>query len=339
MSTEPVGIAAIGTGNWASVLVGALVKSTKLTLRTCFSRNAEKRRSFAEKFGCENGESYEAVLARGDVEAVVITTPDDTHADMARQAAQAGKHVITEKPMAISVAACREMIDGCAKAGVKLAVAHGHRHSRSLREMKRMLEAGELGQTVMAQANFSSHGGERMTPERWRYFQSKNPAGPLQPLGVHQVDNLNFLFGAPQSVFARLRKVVGKSEIDDVAQLFIEYADGMLATLSSSFVSPRVCWLEVCGTEANAFTASQSSMENYDATATFLVHPRGETKGKMVDVGDGNILLSELDDFADAIRQDRAPSCHGEQGLWTIAVLEAAMRSSAADAWVRIDEL
>ena len=337
MNPEPVGIAVTGLGRWANVLTGALVKSERLALRACNSRDAAKRQAFADKFGCEQNESYDALLARDDVEAVLITTSDDTHAEYALKAAEAGKHVIVEKPMAHSVAACRTMIDACAKAGVTLAVAHGHRHSHAMRHMKQMIADGELGAPTMAMGKFTIHEGQKITPQHWRYYRAANPAGPLHPLGVHIVDNFNFLLGAPQRVFAAFRKPLGRAEIDDTVHVIIEYPNQVLATLVSSFINPRSYGVHLFGAEANAVFTCASSSEDFDDTTTMLVQGK---RGAAVPVEfpAGNILLSELEDFADAIRHERAPACDGEQGLRAVAVLEAAVRSNEQEAWVDITE-
>ncbi|MBI3089223.1 MAG: Gfo/Idh/MocA family oxidoreductase [Candidatus Tectomicrobia bacterium] len=339
MEAAAVGIAAIGVGYWSNVLAGALVKSPKLALRTCFTRDAAKRQSFAEKFSCDQEESYAAVLGRRDVEAVLLTTPDDTHADLAIEAAGAGKHVIVEKPMAHTLASGRAMVEACARARVTLAVAHGHRHSQAMRRLKQMLESGELGTPVTAIAKFTAPGGQDLTPRRWRYYRAACPAGPLQPLGVHLVDNLNFLFGVPQRVMAAFGKPVGRAEIDDVAHVTIIYPGNVVATLVNSFISPRTYGLHVYGTKANALFTCETILENFDETTRFRVQTMQDADARPVELPKGNILLSELEDFADAVRQGRPAACGGEEGLRTVAVLGAAARSAAAGAWVNVADL
>ncbi|HXC65422.1 MAG TPA: Gfo/Idh/MocA family oxidoreductase, partial [bacterium] len=95
----PVGLAAVGLGRWARVMAQAYADTPLVDLRTCFTRNPERRQAFAADFGCGQDESLDAVLARDDVDGIVITAPNDQHAPIIEAAAAHGKHVYTEKPV------------------------------------------------------------------------------------------------------------------------------------------------------------------------------------------------------------------------------------------------
>src|SRR5512143_1232104 len=101
--TEPLRVACIGMGWWSDVLADAVKRSDKLKIVACFSRSEEKRQAFAKKYGCRAAASYEAMLGDKEIEAVINTTPNDVHLETTRQAAQAGKHVFLDKPIANSV--------------------------------------------------------------------------------------------------------------------------------------------------------------------------------------------------------------------------------------------
>ena len=97
---NPVKAASVGIGWWSNVLADAVQKTDTLEIVTCFTRNPEKRAGFAEKYGCRESESYEAVLKDPEVEAILLTTPHAAHRDQIEGAARSGKHVFVEKPLA-----------------------------------------------------------------------------------------------------------------------------------------------------------------------------------------------------------------------------------------------
>src|SRR5256714_6175242 len=114
-------VACIGMGWWSDVLADAIQRSGKLTIAGCYSRSADKREKFAAKYGCRAFASYEAVLADRGIEGIINTTPNAAHLETTRAAAQAGKHVFLDKPIANTVADARAITQACRNAGVVLA--------------------------------------------------------------------------------------------------------------------------------------------------------------------------------------------------------------------------
>ena len=110
---NPIKVAVVGLGRWGNTIAGVVERTPGLALTTCFTRNPEKRDAFAAKFGCGKEESYEALLARSDVEALIITAPNNKHAELTIAAAARGKHVFVDKPIATTIPDARAMIDAC----------------------------------------------------------------------------------------------------------------------------------------------------------------------------------------------------------------------------------
>src|SRR6201988_770205 len=103
MAFEPLRVACIGMGWWSDVLADAIVRSGKLKIIACFTRSEDKRQKFAAKSGCRAAASYETVLADPAIQAIINTTPNDAHLPTTRAAAEAGKHVFLDKPIANTV--------------------------------------------------------------------------------------------------------------------------------------------------------------------------------------------------------------------------------------------
>src|SRR5262245_11026175 len=118
MAFEPLRVGCIGMGWWSDVLADAIRRSGKLRIVACYSRSMQKREAFAAKYGCRAAASYEAILADGDIDAIVNTTPNNVHLDTTRAAALAGKHVFLDKPIANTIADGRAIVAACRAANV-----------------------------------------------------------------------------------------------------------------------------------------------------------------------------------------------------------------------------
>ena len=139
IETKIVGLAQIGLGAWSSVIADAVQRGKNTKLVTCYTRTAEKRDFFSEKYGCDQESSYEDVLKRKDVDGVLLTSPNAVHAEQAILAAENGKHVFVDKPLANTMEDGKAMIDACKKAGVTLMVGHHMRRFAGFRKMKELM--------------------------------------------------------------------------------------------------------------------------------------------------------------------------------------------------------
>jgi predicted dehydrogenase len=155
MSIEPLRVAVLGIGWWSEVLADGMKRSDKFQIVSCFTRSEEKRRTFARKYGCSAASSYEAILKDPVIDAIVNTTPNNVHLETTRMAAQAGKHVFLDKPIANTVREGREIARVCEEAGVVLALGYQRRRESHFRWIKADIDAGRFGKLVQAEGNIS----------------------------------------------------------------------------------------------------------------------------------------------------------------------------------------
>ena len=127
MIFEAVRVGSLGMGWWSDVLADAITRSGTLQIVSCYTRSERKRLAFAAKYGCLAAPSYEAMLDDRRIEAVINTTPNNVHLDTTRAAAEAGKHVFLDKPIANTIADARALTGACRKAGVLLALGYQRR--------------------------------------------------------------------------------------------------------------------------------------------------------------------------------------------------------------------
>jgi predicted dehydrogenase len=227
-------IAVIGAGMWAPRLTAAAQRAG-LRVVTCFSRDAEKRGAFAERFGCEPAASFEGAIEHPDVEGVLLATPNDVHLEQALACAERGRHVFVEKPIADRVDSAERMAAACAEGGVVLMVGHAFRRLGAARAVRALLDEGRLGRVVLAEANFSLPG--KLPPQAWRAHRERNPGGPLMQLGIHHADTLRYWLGPVARTTGRMAHVHTEAAIDDVGVATLEFASGAVGALTGSYVS------------------------------------------------------------------------------------------------------
>lgn len=349
---QPVRIAAVGLGRWANVLADAYSPSEAVKLVTCFNRSVAKSQAFAEKYGCEYDESLEQILRRDDVEGVIVTVPNDQHAAVIEQVAAAGKHVYVEKPIAVDLEEALRIQRIAAETGITFMVGHSARRLGGLREMKRLKESGAIGDVSMVEAVFSNERGLELKPGDWRGNPEKSPGGPLTQLGVHQIDNMQYLLGPVKRVFTIGKPMFTKVANDTVLQTVMEFESGALGYLGTNWACPGSFTLNLYGTTANLFYELDFSWwSNSDLTdehslltkvqfESLSEDPDNRILGKAPVVFERtNHLRDEVDEFASAIRGQATVEVGAEAAVLNVAVVLAAVKSAHENRPVEISEI
>ena len=331
MAVEPLRVASLGMGWWSDVLADAINRSGKLTITACYSRSEEKRAAFAAKYGCRAVPSYEAILADSDIEAVINTTPNGVHLETTRAAADAGKHVFLDKPIANTVSDGRRITELCRKAGVVLALGYQRRRENQFRWIKRQIDEGLFGKLVNAEANISRDRLGKIDLGSWRYQAAGMPGGVMLQIGIHYTDVLEYLLGPVKAVSGRFARLVLPGDNPDVASLVLEHENGALSTLNASYASASEYYLmNIYGKEATAY---------YDMFEGLRMLKRGEEKPVKVPFANKDTIAEELEEFADAIRNGGAPEIGGEYATTSLAVIRAGIVSAREGRHVEIAEI
>jgi len=331
MAVEPLRVASLGMGWWSDVLADAINRSGKLTITACYSRSEEKRAAFAAKYGCRAVPSYEAILADKDIEAVINTTPNGVHLETTRAAADAGKHVFLDKPIANTVSDGRRITELCRKAGVVLALGYQRRRENQFRWIKRQIDEGVFGKLVNAEANISRDRLGKIDLGSWRYQAAGMPGGVMLQIGIHYTDVLEYLIGPVKAVSGQFARLVLPGDNPDVASLVLEHENGALSTLNASYASASEYYLmNIYGKEATAY---------YDMFEGLRMLKRGEKKPVKVSFADKDTIAEELEEFADAVRGGGAPEIGGEYATTSLAVIRAGILSAREGRHVEIAEV
>jgi predicted dehydrogenase len=247
------------------------------------------------------------------------------HEEQALAAAERGRHVFVEKPIADSVEAGERMRAACAGAGVTLMVGHAFRRLGAARRVRQLVEEGALGRVVLAEADMSLPGNLR--PEAWRAQRERNPGGPIMQLGIHHVDTLSYWLGPVRRATGRFARVHTPAEIDDVGVVTLEFESGALASLTGSYVSPKTFALRLLGTEAVLDYSTDFSVwpdtRALDGVTTLTVG------GEPVDFDERDMLAEELGEFGRCIRGEAGPETGADEGLAALAAVLEALEQRA----------
>jgi predicted dehydrogenase len=248
--TNPLKVAIVGIGWWSTPIGSGAVRSDKLDLAACYTRNPERRAAYAKDFGCAGMESYEDILADDSIEGVLLTTPNTAHASQIEAALRAGKHVWVEKPITNTLAEVPGVLEAWRETGLVLAVGHCYRRAAGHRIMKQLIEDGTVGQPLWAEAAFTNPAGQGFTKDKWRYFKDECPGGPLMQMGIHHCDTLQYLLGKPVRVTGVHKHLATPAEIDDVTMTIYEHESGAVSNVTTCFTSPGGFSMKLHGTEA-----------------------------------------------------------------------------------------
>ena len=324
----------IGTGNIAGFHAAAIKEAKNAELTAVCDSVPERVQAFAEKHGAAAETDLSLFLARKDIDVVTIATPSGAHADVAVPAARAGKHILCEKPIEVTVERARSIIDACEASQVKLACVFQARLNRNVQLIRQALDAGRFGRLILANAQvkwFRSQ--EYYDSGQWRGTWALDGGGALMNQSIHIIDLLVYLAGPPESVFARTGTLTHSGiEVEDTAAAVIQFANGAMGTIEASTSCapgfPRR--LEISGEKGSVV------MEDDRLTRWSFADPLPEdeqilkegTKGDNLKGGfaDPKAISHEghrrlIEDLCEAIQNGREPAIPGREGLGAVELI------------------
>ncbi len=261
---KTVRIAIIGCGGIADMHAKAIHDTPNAELTACYSRSSESANRFAQRYGIEAFTSYEALLASPDVDAVALCTPSGLHTAQAIQAIQAGKHVLVEKPMSLTLREADELIATVDSGNVVVGVISQYRTSPAVEEIKRAIDAGALGRLTSGSLQMKYwRSAAYYASGAWRGTWALDGGGALMNQGIHGVDIFRYLMGAPVSLTAYARTLTHDIEVEDMAVAILEFEGGALGTIEGSTTCnpgyPRR--IEICGDKGSVVLEEDSILK------------------------------------------------------------------------------
>jgi glucose-fructose oxidoreductase len=291
-------------------------------LTALVSGDPTKLKRLGQRYGVETRGSYadyEACL--GNADAVYICTPNSTHADLTVRAAEAGKHVLCEKPLAVTDEECTRMIDACRTNGVRLMTAYRlHFETISLEVLSRV-RRGDIGTPRFFTSTFSMN----VRPGGIRTRRSTG-GGTLYDIGIYCINAARVLFGEePERVFAY--SISGERsnmpEVDDTTAAVLEFSGDRLATFTASFSAADVSSYLIVGTKGSIEAAPAYAYAEPLAYTITVGERSQRKKGAKVDQ-----FAAELSYFSECVLKGKDPEPSGEEGAWDVRIIDALYQSA-----------
>jgi predicted dehydrogenase len=287
------------------------------------SRTAARAEDFARRHGSARWTaSREELLADPEVGAVYVATEHHRHCEDTVAAAEAGKHVLCEKPMANSVAECRRMIEACRANGVALQVAYYRRYYPKLVRMKELLDAGAIGEPVTARIHLAGRLDPALaSPENWRLDAEKSGGGALVDTGSHRLDLLCWLLGELDQVAAFVECREMPIEAPDMESLLIRMRSGVHVSSHHGYRTRSGDEFEITG------IAGTLSATPVDGPLLRLLPASGSEETWELPKH-SNVHFPLIDDFARRVAVGEPPRFGGEEGMQASRIIEAAYESA-----------
>jgi predicted dehydrogenase len=279
---------------------------------------AELAEGFAREFGARRWHGDWSELVRDpEIDAVYVATPVDLHAQQIIAAAEAGRHVLCEKPMALSTTQCRAMIDACRANGVRLGVAYYRRFYPVLRRIKEILAAGEIGRPGLVSIRaFEWYTIPEDSARSWFFRKDRAGGGPMMDFGCHRIEVLLNLLGPVDEVRGMTGNTLFRREVEDTATASFRFRNGTMGQLavSVSVKEPRDS-LDLYGSEGSIHVPVLNQ-------GTLRVLKGGEERREN-HPPHANLHQPLIEDFTRAVLQRRQPEVGGETGLEVQQLIEA----------------
>lgn len=297
------------------------------------SSNADRAAAYAKENGIAKGVASLDELLNAGVDAVYISTTNELHLEQALAAAKAGKHVLCEKPLALTSSDARRMVAACKAAGVVLATNHHLRNAGAHRAMREAIAAGRIGKPVAARVFHSVYLPPHL--QGWRIEKPEAGGGVVLDITVHDADTLRFVLGDdPVEVTAVTQSSgMASSGLEDQAMCLWRFKSGAIAQSHEGFTTPFAgTGFEVHGTEGSLF--AKDVMTQKPIGSVILRTEKGEEE---LSFDRDDLYTRSLRAFHDAIAGKGQPSATGDDGVWSIAAAEAALQSAKTGKAVKIE--
>jgi len=330
----------IGAGNISDTHARAAAAIPGVEIVAVQGGNPRKTEALAARYGAAVYADVAALVRHRPLDLVIIGSPSGLHAAQGILAAEQGLHVLTEKPIDVSLEAADRLIAAADAAGVRLGVLFQDRGQPDFVRARQSIADGAMGRPLLVSARVKWYRApEYYAQSRWRGTRALDGGGAVINQGIHTVDLLLWLLGPVSGVTARTATALHSIDVEDTALALLEFESGAVGSYEATTAAypgyqRRV---EISGTEGTLV------LEHDRLVAADLRHPRPDLLGSSADdanasssspvVSDARAHQRLIADFIDAIRDGRDPICSGRAARASLAVVDAIYRSARDGVW------
>ncbi len=320
----------IGFGRFAeTTIMPAIIESENSELVAIQKRSLKEAKEKAKLYNIPHAfDTAEDIVKHPDVDAVFIVSPTLTHAPETIIAAKSGKHVLTEKPMAMNSKEAEEMIKVCKENNVKLMIAQMARFSPVNQRIKKLIKENVIGKITSVRAEFFYDA--RVSKRTWSRDSKIGGGGPIFDIGVHCLDTLRFVLDDEvESVKSQLSPLPTEDKTELTSILALKFKSGIPGFIFTSFETPFArIYIEIIG-EDGIISAERFSLSNLNVSLKIAKGKNGDVFNTTIEeIKVPNIYEREVTHFSDCILNNKEPMIPGEEGLKNQIILDEAMKTN-----------
>ncbi|MBA4197403.1 MAG: glucose-fructose oxidoreductase [Chitinophaga sp.] len=332
---EPVlKVALMGLGSYATIVANAMQQCKKAKITGLISGTPDKLKEWSKKYNvaeenCYNYSSYHNIKNNNNIDAVYIITPNALHKEHTIAIANAGKHVICEKPMALNAMEAKEMIDACRKANVQLLIGYRLHFEAKTLEVIKMRQNNEFGKIKIFQGLSGFIIGD---PKQWRLNKTLSGGGSLMDIGIYSLNAARYTLGEEPvwvtAQEAKTDKEKFKEGVDETIQFQMGFASGAIASCTSSYAANGL---------DSFFISGDKGYAHIEASIYYGPSKVTTSKGPLTQPHTTH-QAAQMDGMADIILHNKQPliPVDGEEGLKDIKIIEAIYKAAQTNARVYI---
>ena len=334
-SQAKIGYAIIGLGEIASHFMPGLRMSQHCQVTALVSGHRDKAQRIAAEYNVPASsiysyEDFDRIRDNKAVDAVYVALPNSMHAEYTARAAKAGKHVLCEKPMAVSVAECEGMIAACKAANVKLMIAYRLHYEPVNRKAIDLIRSGAIGQVQTMESSF----GFDIHPGVWRLNRKLAGGGPLADVGIYSLNAMRYLSGEEPDNIRAFASVIDKdgrfTEVEENCSWTMRFPSGILASCATTYGGQMRGFFKVHGSKGWISAEPAFSYDNLKLQAHYAAGGGAKPEEFHIesDYKDPQQFAWEADHLAECIRDDKTPATAGDEGLKDMRYIAEIYRSA-----------
>lgn len=331
---QRIGYALVGLGHLTlEELLPAFAECEKSKAVALVSASPQKLQKVAQQYGikpqnCYSYETYDQLKNNPEVQAIYIVLPNGMHAEYTIRGAQAGKHILCEKPMANTSAEAQAMINACKQAGKKLMIAYRIQYepyNRYVRELVRQKQYGAPKFLDMHNAQVETN------PQHWRHIKALAGGGALPDIGIYCLNTARFILGEePIEVFGYQYSTPGNPlfrEVEEMVTWQMRFPSGVIANCATQYFAHESRWYRVLNERGWLNLNNGFAYRGQELQQSYAVGQNEHTD--MTTLPERNQFAAEIDHFSDCIQQNKEPFTPGEEGLQDHKIMEAIFQSAS----------
>ncbi|NHE57257.1 Gfo/Idh/MocA family protein [Cyclobacterium plantarum] len=334
---KPLGFGIIGTGAIAGMHAAAIEACKDSHLVAVCSSSAERAKLAAEKFKVPADHELNAFLARKEIEVVCICTHSGQHLEPALAAAKAGKHILLEKPIEVSLDRADQLIQACEEAGVKLGVIFQNRLKPGYLKLKEAVRAGKIGRLLLGTAAINWYRDPAYySTSSWKGTKEGDGGAALINQGVHTIDLLLDIMGDAETVYGQVKTMVHRIEGEDLGAALVNFKNGALGTITggTSLYPGNPERLEIYGDKGNIILEAGKivtwNVKGEEGNQKDGGNPGGSGASDPMAI-DFKLHQGQVEDMVAAINDDRHPMVTGKDARRSLALILGIYDSSSTN--------